>query len=103
MGSKIYRRSNIQRSLKLHGTGDKDLPANHAQKLIEIRAVADTYQLRDIYNVDESGLFYRMGPSRSYLDGSEDRATVRGTTMQKTKLRFQWYLSVMQMEAICCQ
>ena len=37
--------------------------------------------------MDESGLFYRMGPSRTYLSGSESRKNTRGTEMTKHKER----------------
>ena len=52
-----------------------------------IREIKSTYEAQDIYNMDESGLLYRMGPSRTYPTVVECRAYTCGTEMQKHKQR----------------
>eukprot|EP00171_Calliarthron_tuberculosum_P001982 IDg1982t1 len=54
---------------------------------IHIREISKEYQLRNIYNEDESGLLFRMGPSRTYLAHDELRSAVHGTDFQKYKQR----------------
>ena len=52
------------------------------------------YSPENVYNVDKSGLFYRMGPSRTYLLAEENRAETRGTSMQKHEYRITIVLCV---------
>ena len=42
--------------------GGLDLPANESARMQEIRDISSEFDIRNIYNMDESGLFYRMGP-----------------------------------------
>ena len=58
----------------------------------EIRDTVSKYSPSNVYNVEESGLSYRMGPSYIqyiyiyiYLLAEENRAETRGTSMQKHK------------------
>ena len=44
-----------------------------------IRDECEKYQLENIYNVDETGLQWKLMPRRSYLSIHEDRQTARGT------------------------
>ena len=62
---RFLRRSSIQRSLKLHGKGGTALPASTEDRMVVIRDITSTYEAQNIYNMDESGLLYRMGPSRA--------------------------------------
>jgi len=75
---KYLRRSKVRASFKLHGKGGNARPDNFEERMAEIRSVAEDY---------ESGLFYRMGPSRTYLMQSESRDDTRGTDLQKYKQR----------------
>ena len=84
---KFLRQSSIQPSLWLHGKGGNTQVPGTDDRMEEIRGILSTYELKNIYNVDESGLFYRMGPNRTYLTASENRAETRGTEMQKYKQR----------------
>ena len=84
---KFIRRSAIQRSFKLHGKGGVDLPVDASARMQEIRDITSEYELKNIYNMDESALFYRMGPRQTYLTDDEDRNTTRGTDLQKHKRR----------------
>ncbi len=90
----FLRRTPVQPSFKLHGKRNSELPATAEEKMKQIRQTLANYDISNIYNMDESGLFYRMGPSRSYLDGNEDRRETRGTSMQKHKKRVTIVLCV---------
>ncbi len=76
---KFIRRNNIHRSVRLHGRGGTAPPCNSEERMSEIRSIANAYPLHTIYNMDESGLFYRLCPRMSYLYSDETCATVRGT------------------------
>ena len=71
----------------MHGKGSLDLPANASARMQEIRNISSEYDIRNIYNMDESGLFDRMGPQMTYLTRDENRSTTRGTEMHKHKSR----------------
>ena len=60
---------------------------DHTVRMQEIRVTVRAYPLHMVYNMDENGLFYRMGLNSSCLLQSEDRASVRGTELQKHKAR----------------
>lgn len=81
------RRSHIQGFYRLHGKGHSALPSSHVEKMKGLRSIASEYEPRNMYIVDESGLFYRMGTRRSYLAAHENRATARGTEFMKHKQR----------------
>ena len=84
---KFIRKSPVQPSFKLHGKGGSVLPSSHVERMEQIRDIAKHYHVSNIYNMDESGLFYRMGPQRIYLSGFEQRDAVRGTEFGKHKKR----------------
>lgn len=58
------RSSDIPPSFRLDGKFDSALPAGHTEKMKELRYIAAEYEARNMYSVDESGIFYRMGPRR---------------------------------------
>ncbi len=60
----------------------------------ELRHVAAKYLSKNLYNIDESGLFYGMRPRKSYLAPSEDPRRARGTELQRHKARFTIVLCV---------
>ena len=91
---KFLRRTRVHKSIRLHGRGGSALPGNHTQRMAEIQDIASQYSLSNIYNMDESGLMYRMGPRRSYLSGNENPSTTRGTDLQKYKARITIVLCV---------
>ena len=84
---KFLRRTSVQPSFKLHGKGNSQLSKNHLTRIEEIRQIASEYDVSNIYNMDESGLFYRMGPRRTYLSGEKSSAEVRVTEFNKHKER----------------
>ena len=90
---RFIRRNNIHRSVRLHGCGGSALPRNHEERS-EISSIASAYPLLTIYNMDESGLFYRLRPRMSYLSLEEIHATVWGTELQRHKNRISIVLYV---------
>ncbi len=85
--AKFLRQSAIQRSFKLHGKGGLDLPTIAQALMLEFRSISSQYDIKKIYSVGESGLFYRMGPHQAYFTRNESRSTTRGTELQKHKRR----------------
>ena len=63
------------------------LPPNRVSTLAGLRAISFQYELGNIWNMDESGLFFRMGSNRSYLSAFESRSQVCGTEFGKYKDR----------------
>ena len=64
----VYLRlSPIQPSYKLRGKGNSMFPPNHASAMVNLRAISSQYELGNIWTMDESVLFFRMCPNRSYL------------------------------------
>ena len=84
---KFIRRNGIQSSIKIHGKDNAKLPEEHRERIEEIKSIATQYKLSNIYNQDESGLFYRLCQNRSYLSRSEYRSGARGSCLQKAKQR----------------
>ena len=85
-------RYNILNSVRLHGeAGDVDLV--EADKKIEVLKsdlAANGYKASNVFNMDETGVFYRTIPNRTYVHvlGSGDKRQVgRGTKMMKCKDR----------------
>ena len=50
------------------------------------------YSLENIYNVDETGLIFKLFPKNTYISMHENRKTVRGTKSMKAKDRITSYL-----------
>ena len=59
-----------------------------------IREILPQYRLKDIWNMNESGLFYGNGPRRSYLTNDENRSETRGTGLQTNKQRVSIVMEV---------
>lgn len=53
----------------------------------EIQVNIVLYPMSNVYNVDESGLFYRQRPNKAYLAPNENRRNTRGTDLQNHKQR----------------
>ncbi len=85
--SRFLIRTPIQPSFKLHGKGNSNLPQCLTQRMEEIRSIYKEFPLSNIYNVDESGLFFRMGPWKTYLSVGKMRDIVRSTDFSKHKDR----------------
>lgn len=77
---------NVVRSIYLVGTGVSAEVAGSAPRIIEIRETLRGFHPRLIYNIDETGLFYRCLPTRSYVSAREFR-TARGSKAMRAKER----------------
>lgn len=51
----------------------------------KVRKKTEEYKIENIFNMDETGLFFRLMPNRSYILPSESRKTVRGTTKDESQ------------------
>ena len=91
---KFLRRSPVQPSFRLRGKGDVTLPTDHAERMREIREITSQYCLKNIWNMDESGLFFLNGPRRSYLTNNENRSETRGAGLQTYKQRVSIVMAV---------
>ena len=74
---KFMKTAGIDSSVPLHGRGCSTIPNGHENRMNQICDICSLYPLRNIYNMDESGLFYRLCPRMSYFSSSEIRRDVR--------------------------
>ena len=58
-----------------------------------LRSIYALYEPSNIWNMDESGLFFRMGSHQSYLSSTEFRHETRGTELGKQKDRVTMVLA----------
>ena len=84
---KFLRRPPAQPSFRLHGKGGVTLPIDHAERMREVREISSQYRLKNIWNMDESGLFYHNGARRLNLSNDENRSETRGMGRQAHKQR----------------
>eukprot|EP00968_Pinguiococcus_pyrenoidosus_P010942 scaffold876_cov243-Pinguiococcus_pyrenoidosus.AAC.1 len=84
----FIKRHNLQ-SQSLFGEAGSVDPASESilTGMEAVRRKCSEYSLDRIFNVDETGLFYKLLPKRSYLGETEDRKTARGTKEMKAKDR----------------
>jgi len=66
--------------------------AGAASRIAEIRAELEPYPAERIYNMDETGLFYRCIPNRAYVQAGQ-RRQARGTKAMKAKERITLVLA----------
>jgi hypothetical protein len=80
------------KSVTLHGEGGSVDVAAIAAGIERLRSTLRDYDPENIYNVDETGLFYKLLPKRTYLSPHEDRKTARGTKGMKAKDRITAFI-----------
>lgn len=89
----LVERDNLK-SKALHGeSGSADAEACDS-RMRKIRELCFKYDLKNMYNVDETGLFYKLLPKRTYLSRAMSRKTVRGNKDMKSKGRMSLYVCV---------
>ena len=66
------------RSITLHGQGDSAPAEQIVSEMRSIREALSEYDAGLIYNVDETGLFYKALPRRSYVMCYENKKAFRG-------------------------
>ena len=68
----------------------------------EIRSIEAEYSSDNMYNQDESGLFYRWARNRTYRVKDETRWSARGSSFQKYKERLTVVFRVIKVEYKYC-
>ena len=66
-------------SKRMHGEAGSVNPELVAKGMEQIREERKNYLLENIYNVDETGIQWKIMPERTYLSIHKNRQTVRGT------------------------
>ena len=66
------------RHVRLWGEAGSVDSAAIAQEMENLRQKLASYELKLIFNMDETGLFFKMLPRTTYLSSKEDCATTRG-------------------------
>ena len=79
-------------SVSLSGEAGSAYAEYFADSMIKIRDRLREFQVENIYNVDETGLFYKLLPRRSYIMAYEKKTTLRGTKQIDVKDRITAYV-----------
>ena len=90
--NRFIKRHGIK-STRLHGQGGSVNDASIAEGLAIVRQELAKYAPDNIYNVDETGMFYRLLPRQSYVTKTENKKTVRGTKAMDAKDRLTAYIA----------
>lgn len=85
------KRNNLS-NIALWGQGGSADMEGAAERISEIRAELEAYPAVRIYNMDETGLFSRCIPNRSYVEAGR-RRHARGTKAMKAKDRVTFVLA----------
>ena len=80
-------------SVALHGEAGSVDDEAITEGLAEIRKACLEYEMANIFNVDETSIFYKLLPNRTYLSTAENRKTARGTKGMKAKDRLSAYMA----------
>ena len=78
-------------SRMLHGEAGSVDKAAAEPSMERIRALVQEYGLEFTYNMDETGLFFKLLPNRAYVK-KEDVKVARGTKLMKAKDRVTLYV-----------
>ena len=88
---KFVKRHSL-RSVALYGeAGSVDVSGIDAD-IVALREKLGDYEPSNIYNVDETGLFFKFLPRRTYICTHEHKKSVRGTKAMKAKDRITAYV-----------
>lgn len=85
--SKNFVKRNDLHSHKLHGTAGSVDHDRIKEGMEEVRAACEKYPARNIFNVDETGIQWKLIARRTYLAAFEDRKTTRGSKNMEFKDR----------------
>lgn len=90
--ARYFVRRSMMKSVRLCGeAGSVDQNAIR-EGMEEVKSACGNYRLENIFNVDETGLFFKLLPRRTYIMASESRKTVRGTKDMTAKDRLTLYV-----------
>lgn len=81
------KRNDIGRSVRLWGEAGDHTEAEFRESMTEMRESLEDFSRDNTFNMDETGLFYKTMPAKTYLGVDESRKTVRGTKALKAKDR----------------
>ena len=84
---KVRKRNDIGKSVRLHGEAGEVDHEQIKSKIVEIRKDLESYDPENVYNWDETGLYFKLIPHSTYAARNEERRQVRGTKAQKVKDR----------------
>lgn len=87
-----FVRRHALRSVSMHGEAASANAAKVAQNMVTLRQALKEFDLDCIFNMDETGLFYKLLPRRTYICDFEDRKSVRGTKAMRAKDRITAYV-----------
>lgn len=82
-----FTKRHALRSQSLHGEAGSVNALAVAGEISQLRSDLAQYPPDHIYNMDETGLFFKLLPRRTYVLESEGRRTVRGIKAMKAKDR----------------
>jgi len=85
--SNFERRNGLKRANLCGEAGDVDMESL-PDKIEKLRDVITKYPLDHIYNMDETGLFYRLLPKSTVILASEDPRHARGKKNSKNRVTF---------------
>lgn len=80
------------RSVSLSGEGGSASALEVATDMTKLREALTKYDAKCIFNVDETGLFFKLLPRRTYICAYENRKSVRGTKAMRAKDRVTAYV-----------
>lgn len=92
----------VQNFVKRNGLESKTLRGQKAGKVTSekyfetgmqaVRDASESFNIENIFNVDETSLFYKLLPRRTYLASSGGRKTTRGSKDMEIKDRLSAYM-----------
>lgn len=82
-----FKRHHAMRSQYPRGKADIETVSRMSSEIVELRAKLAQYPLDHIYNMDETGLFFKLLPRRSYVFDFKGRLTVQGIKAVNAKDR----------------
>ena len=82
----FVRRTGL-RSVTLHGKAGAVKVSEVAGGIAELRAALGSFKPEFIFNMDETGLFFKLFPKRSYIMTGENKKLLRGTKEMGAKDR----------------
>ncbi|PXF48393.1 Jerky protein-like [Gracilariopsis chorda] len=87
-----FTRRHAMRSIRLHGEAGSVPLSIVATGISRLREQLNDFDADCIFNMDETGLFFKLFPKRTYVLASEDRKRLRGTKDMKAKARVSVYV-----------
>ena len=87
-----FARDSGWRSQALHGEAEEVDTEGLEPEIQKLHDIIAEYDLDNVYNIDETGLFFKLLPNRSYIEVEKARAA-RGSKLMKAKDRVTLYVA----------